>query len=99
MSLCIVDGYNFVFRAFHSLPPLTTSNDIPVGAVYGFINMLAKLIEDNDCEMLAIALDSGKKTFRSDFYPEYKAHREEPDEALKIQFPIINEQQPSTGGK
>ena len=91
MSLCIVDGYNFVFRAFHSLPPLTTSKDIPVGAVYGFINMLAKLIEDNDCEMLAIALDSGKKTFRSDLYPEYKAHREEPDEALKIQFPIIRE--------
>ena len=91
MSLCIVDGYNFVFRAFHSLPPLTTSSNIPVGAVYGFINMLAKLIEDNDCEMLAIALDSGKKTFRSDFYPQYKANRDEPDEALKIQFPIIRE--------
>ena len=53
--------------------------------------MLAKLIEDNDCEMLAIALDSGKKTFRSDFYPQYKANRDEPDEALKIQFPIIRE--------
>ncbi|MSO14294.1 DNA polymerase I [Rickettsiales endosymbiont of Trichoplax sp. H2] len=91
MSLCIVDGYNFVFRAFHSLPPLTTSKDIPVGAVYGFINMLARLIEDNDCEMLAIALDSGKITFRNDIYPEYKAHRDEPDEALKIQFPIIRE--------
>ncbi|RST70288.1 DNA polymerase I [Candidatus Aquarickettsia rohweri] len=91
MSLCIVDGYNFVFRAFHSLPPLTTSKDIPVGAVYGFINMLARLIEDNDCEMLAIALDSGKITFRNDIYPEYKAHRDEPDEDLKIQFPIIRE--------
>ena len=91
MSLCIVDGYNFVFRAFHSLPPLTTSKDIPIGAVYGFINMLARLIEDNDCEMLAIALDSGKTTFRNDIYPEYKAHRDEPDEALKIQFPIIRE--------
>ena len=91
MSLCIVDGYNFVFRAFHSLPPLTTSKDIPVGAVYGFINMLARLIEDNDCEMLAIALDAGKITFRNDMYPEYKANRDEPDEALKIQFPIIRE--------
>ena len=91
MSLCIVDGYNFVFRAFHSLPPLTTSKDIPVGAVYGFVNMLAKLIESNDCQMLAIALDSGKKTFRNDIYPEYKAHREEPAEELKLQFPIIRE--------
>lgn len=91
MSLCIVDGYNFVFRAFHSLPPLTTSKDIPVGAVYGFIHMLAKLIEGNNCEGLVIALDSGKRTFRNNFYPEYKSHRKEPDEALKIQFPIIRE--------
>ncbi|WPX95944.1 DNA polymerase I [Candidatus Bandiella euplotis] len=91
MSLCIVDGYNFVFRAFHSLPPLSTSNNIPVGAVYGFVNMLAKLIENNDCQMLAIALDSGRKTFRNDLYKEYKAHREEPAEELKIQFPIIRE--------
>jgi DNA polymerase-1 len=91
MSLCIVDGYNFVFRAFHSLPPLTTSEGIPVGAVYGFVNMIAKLVEDNDCEMLAIALDSGKKTFRHEMYPDYKANRDEPDESLKTQFPIIRE--------
>ena len=91
MSLCIIDGYNFVFRAYHSLPPLTTSSGTPIGAVYGFINMIAKLIENNDCEMLAIALDSGRKTFRTALYKEYKAHRDEPDEELKIQFPIIRE--------
>ena len=91
MSLCIVDGYNFVFRAFHSLPPLTTSAGLPVGAVYGFVNMLAKLVEDNDRDMLAIALDSGKKTFRHERYPDYKANREAPDEALIKQFPIIRE--------
>ena len=91
MSLCIIDGYNFVFRAYHSLPPLTTSSGIPIGAVYGFVNMLAKLIENNYYEMLAIALDSGRKTFRTTLYKEYKANRGEPDEELKAQFPIIRE--------
>ena len=91
MSLCIIDGYNFVFRAYHSLPPLTTSNGTPIGAVYGFVNMLAKLIENHDYEMFAIALDSGRKTFRTTLYKEYKAHRGEPDEELKVQFPIIRE--------
>jgi DNA polymerase-1 len=91
MSLCIVDGYHFIFRAYHSLPPLTSPDNTPVGAVYGFITMLAKLIENNDCDMLVIALDSGRKTFRSKIYPEYKAHRDAPDEELKVQFPIIRE--------
>ena len=91
MSLCIVDGYHFIFRAYHSLPPLTTSDNVPIGAVYGFVNMLAKLIENNNCKMLAIALDSGRKTFRTALYKEYKAHRDEPDEELKTQFPIIRE--------
>ncbi|MFQ3307071.1 MAG: DNA polymerase-1 [Candidatus Midichloriaceae bacterium] len=91
MSICIVDGYNFVFRAFHSLPPLTTSNQLPIGAVYGFTNMIAKLIDDNNCDHLVVALDSGKKTFRNEIYKEYKAHREEAPEELKKQFPIIRE--------
>ena len=91
MSLCIIDGYNFVFRAYHSLPPLTTSSGIPIGAVYGFVNMIAKLVENNEYEMFAIALDSGRKTFRTELYKEYKAHRDEPDEELKVQFPIIRE--------
>ena len=91
MSLCIIDGYNFVFRAFYSLPPLLTSKKVPIGAVYGFINMLTKLVEEHECAMLVIALDSGKKTFRSHLYPQYKQNREEPHESLKAQFPIIRE--------
>ncbi len=91
MSICIIDGYNFVFRAYHSLPPLTTSQGLPVGAIYGFVNMLIKLIENEDSEMMLVALDSGKKTFRHEMYAEYKAHRKNPDEDLRLQFPIIRE--------
>ena len=92
MSLCIIDGYNLIFKAFYSIPALATiSNNLPIGAVYGFIYMLEKIFKNNNKKFCVIALDSGKKTFRSDFYPSYKAHREETDKNLKIQFPVIRE--------
>jgi len=91
MSLYIVDGYNMIFRAYYSLPSLTNSDNTPVGAVYGFTNMLIKLIEDANCEMLLIALDSEKNTFRKILYPEYKSNRIQIDNALRVQFPIIRE--------
>ena len=91
MSLYLVDGYNFVFRAFYSVPPFTTSTGIPVGAVYGFIKMITKLLKDNNCSMLLIALDPGKKLFRHEIYEQYKANRRETHESLKKQFPIIRE--------
>lgn len=91
-KLILVDGYGFVFRAFHSLPPLTRPSDgTPIGAVYGFTNMLLKLIDNNKSSHIAVVLDSGGQTFRHDIDPNYKANRPPPPQELVLQFPIIRE--------
>ncbi len=90
-KIAIIDGYGFVFRAYHSLPPLTNPSGVPVGAVYGFTNMLIKLMAGLNVTHMAIALDSGSKTFRHEIFSEYKANRPECPEDLKPQFPIIRQ--------
>lgn len=89
--LLLIDGSGFLFRAYHSLPPLTAPDGTPVGAVYGFINMLTRLREDFPCERVAVIFDAGRITFRNKLYPEYKAHRPEPPEDLIPQFPLVRE--------
>ena len=94
--LFLVDGSGYIFRAYHALPPLTRKSDgMPVGAVSGFCNMLYKLIEDTKDEFepthLAVIFDASAKTFRNDFYPEYKAHRPETPEDLKPQFALVRD--------
>lgn len=92
----IVDGYSYLFRAYHSMPPLTDPEGTPVGGVYGFTNMLTKLknrVHTSNAEeiYMLVALDAGRKTFRNDIYPEYKANRPEPPEDLRPQFPLIRD--------
>ncbi len=94
--LYLVDGSGFIFRAYHALPPLTRKSDgLPVGAVSGFCNMLFKMLEglkgDAEPTHLAVIFDHSSKTFRNDFYPEYKAHRPEPPEDLRPQFGLIRD--------
>lgn len=90
-KIALIDGYGFVFRAFHSLPPLTRPDGTPVGAVYGFTNMLIKLLAGLDVSHAAVVFDSGSKTFRNDIYPQYKANRPPCPEELKPQFPIVRQ--------
>mgnify|MGYP003675455845 CR=1 FL=1 len=87
----LVDGSAYIFRAFHALPPMTRADGTPVNAVYGFANMLTKLVEDSEADFLAVIFDTARKTFRSDIYPEYKAHRPPPPEELVPQFELIRE--------
>ena len=92
----LVDGSGFIFRAYHALPPLTRKKDgLPMGAVYGFCNMLQKLLADipyqGGAGHLAVLFDASRKTFRADLYPEYKAHRPPPPDDLKPQFPLIRQ--------
>ncbi|MCB2081858.1 MAG: DNA polymerase I [Hyphomicrobiales bacterium] len=92
--LFLIDGYGYVFRAYHALPPLTRPDGTPVGAVLGFINMLLKLrsgMKQNGQHYMAMIFDAGEKTFRNDLYPEYKANRPPAPEDLKAQFPLIHE--------
>jgi DNA polymerase I len=94
--LFLIDGYGFVFRAYHSMPPLTNPEGTPVGAVYGFTNMLIKLknkVHTNNADQayLICVFDAGKETFRNKIYPEYKANRPPAPEDLIPQFPLVRE--------
>lgn len=90
--LYLVDGSGYIFRAYHSLPPLTNPEGTPVGAVYGFINMMLKVLDGiEDGGYAAVIFDAGRKTFRNDIYPEYKAHRPPAPEDLIPQFSLVRE--------
>jgi len=89
--LVLIDGSGFIFRAFHGLPPMSRNDGTPVNAVYGFTTMLLKLLNDSAADHLAVIFDSSRKTFRTDLYPEYKAHRPPPPEELVPQFPLVRE--------
>jgi len=89
--IAIIDGYGFLFRAYHSLPSLTRTDGTPVGAIYGFTSMLMKMVNDFDSSHLVVVLDSGVKSFRHNIYPEYKAHRPPAPEDLLPQFPLVRE--------
>jgi len=90
-SLYLIDGTNFVFRAYHALPPLTTPEGLPTGAVFGFTNMLFRLIDDYEPEYVAAVFDVGKETFRNEIYADYKAHRPPPPEDLVPQFEVVQQ--------
>jgi DNA polymerase-1 len=93
--LFLVDGSGYIFRAYHALPPLTRKSDgLQVNAVLGFCNMLWKLVAEMKSDKpthLAVVFDKSEKTFRTEFYPEYKAHRPDAPEDLIPQFPLIRE--------
>lgn len=90
-KIALIDAYGFVFRAYHSLPPLVRKDNTPVGAVYGFTNMLLKLLASLNVSHIGVVFDSGGKNFRHDIYPQYKANRPPCPEDLKPQFSIIRE--------
>ncbi len=85
--LILVDGSGYIFRAYHALPPFTRSDGTPVGAVYGFASMILKLLETEE-DGFVVIFDAGRKTFRNDIYPDYKAHRPPPPEDLIPQFSL-----------
>ncbi len=91
MKLVLVDGSGFIFRAFHALPPMTRPDGVHVNAVYGFCNMLAKLLREEPSSHVAVIFDAGRVTFRNQIYDAYKAHRPEPPEELRPQFALIRE--------
>jgi DNA polymerase-1 len=88
--LILIDGSSYFFRAFHALPPLTNSKGQPTGAVYGVANMIKRLIKDYQPQQIAVVFDAKGKTFRDEWYPEYKAHRAPMPADLSSQFkPLI----------
>ncbi|CAH2600940.1 DNA polymerase I [Rhodovastum atsumiense] len=89
--LVLIDGSGFIFRAFHALPPMTRPDGTPVNAVFGFTNMLAKLVKEHVGTHLAVIFDAGRITFRNELYDLYKAQRPEPPEELRPQFALVRD--------
>jgi DNA polymerase-1 len=87
--LYLVDGSGYIFRAYYAVQPLSTSKGFPTNALTGFTRMLAKLIKDVGASYIAVAFDTGEKTFRHLRYPEYKANRRECPEDLLPQMPYF----------
>ena len=92
----LVDGSGYIFRAYHALPPINRKSDgLQLNAVFGFCNMLWKLLRDMKPEEkpthLAVVFDKSEKTFRTAMYPDYKAHRPDPPDDLRPQFKFVRE--------
>lgn len=86
----LVDGSSYLFRAFHAPPHLTNSNGEPTGAIYGVVNMLRSLLKKYQPSHMAVVFDAKGKTFRSDIYEEYKAHRPPMPDDLRSQIETLH---------
>ncbi len=91
-TLYLIDGHGFIFRAFYAVKTnLTREDGTPVGAAYGFCNMLLRVLDQANDNLIGVVFDPAGGNFRHDLYPEYKANRSEPPEELVPQFSIIRE--------
>ena len=87
----ILDGSSLMYRAFYALPPLTDSQGRPTNAIFGFSNMLTKLLGELQPNKLVIAFDKGRTTFRTERYADYKGTRDKTPEELLAQIPLLHE--------
>ncbi len=87
----IIDGNSLINRAFYALPPLTASDGNIYNAVYGFVNILARMITDYQPQYLCVAFDAGRHTFRNDLYADYKGTRKGMPDELASQLPVLKE--------
>jgi DNA polymerase-1 len=89
--LFLIDATAFCYRAFYAVRGLSTSYGQPTNAIYGFLNILNKIIKDKKPQYLAVCFDVSRKTFRSEKFAEYKAQRQAMPDGLSSQIPIIKE--------
>ena len=88
-DLILIDGTSYIYRAFHALPPLTTSSGKPTGATRGFAAMLRKLIEKYPGVPMVMVFDAKGPNFRNDYYKDYKANRPPMPNELRVQIEDI----------
>jgi len=90
-DIVLVDGSSYLYRAFHALPPLTSSSGEPTGALLGVLNMLLKFLKDYAPTRIAVVFDAPGRTFRDDLYAQYKAHRPPMPDDLRAQIePLLS---------
>ncbi|MCE5265224.1 MAG: DNA polymerase I [Deltaproteobacteria bacterium] len=90
-KIALVDGNNYLFRAFYAIRDLSNSKGFPTNAIYGFTNMLVKLLREQEPDCIAVAFDAKGPTFRHDAYDGYKATRKATPDALVPQIPFIKQ--------
>ena len=88
-NVILIDGTSYIYRAFHALPPLTTSAGKPTGATRGFAAMLNKLIKTYPETPMVMVFDAKGKNFRNDYYEKYKANRPPMPNELRHQIEDI----------
>lgn len=87
--LFLIDGSSYIFRAFFAIPPLSNPSGLPTNAIFGFTNILLKLLKQHRPEYVVVALDAGRKTFRNEMLADYKGNRPEAPAELIPQFPYF----------
>jgi DNA polymerase-1 len=90
-TLTLIDGSGFIFRAYHAIPPLTSSRGVPTNAVLGFTTMLLKALREHSPTHVAMVFDVSRRSFRTELDPTYKAQRPEAPDDLVPQFPLVRE--------
>lgn len=90
-KIVLIDGHSILNRAFYALPALTNSEGLNTNAVYGFLNIMFKILDEEKPDCLAVAFDVHQPLFRHEIYPEYKGTRKPMPEELREQVPIIQE--------
>ena len=90
-ELMLIDGHSILNRAFYAIPPLSAPDGTPTGAVYGFLNILFKFIDEENPDKLVVAFDRSEPTFRHEKYNEYKGTRKPMDPDLRVQVTLIKE--------
>ena len=90
-KLVLMDGHSILNRAFYGLPDLTNREGLHTNAVYGFLNMMFKILAQENPDYLAVAFDVHAPTFRHDLFQEYKGTRKPMAEELRQQVPLMKE--------
>ena len=90
-KLVLIDGHSILNRAFYGVPDLTNSEGLHTNAVYGFLNILFKILEEEQPDYLTVAFDVHAPTFRHEIYKEYKGTRKPMPEELREQVPVLKE--------
>ncbi len=90
-TLFLIDGHSYIYRAYYAIRSLSTRSGFPTNAIFGFANMLLKVLREQKPTYVAMVLDSPGTTFRHQLYPEYKANRPPMPEDLVLQMPRIDD--------
>ena len=90
-KIMLIDGHSILHRAFYGVPLLTNSKGLYTNAIYGFLNIFYKLIEEEQPKYIGVAFDLKQPTFRHEEFEDYKGHRKQMPNELKMQIPIVKD--------